>query len=123
VGGDDNILWLSFAQQKHGTLTQTPFFSQIKTWFQNRRTKWKKQMAARLRLAQRQGLLPPLPTMMAAACLPPAPVAPAHLMFPASASGSFHSLHFHHPGATSGFSSVPVSVANNAMSPSLPFGI
>ena len=32
---------------------------QIKTWFQNRRTKWKKQMAARLKLAQRQGLLPP----------------------------------------------------------------
>ena len=31
---------------------------QIKTWFQNRRTKWKKQMAARLKLAHRQGLLP-----------------------------------------------------------------
>ena len=30
---------------------------QIKTWFQNRRTKWKKQMAARLKIAQRQGLL------------------------------------------------------------------
>lgn len=34
---------------------------QIKTWFQNRRTKWKKQMAARLKLAQRQGLLLPPP--------------------------------------------------------------
>eukprot|EP00096_Caligus_rogercresseyi_P016596 TRINITY_DN9313_c0_g1_i1.p1 TRINITY_DN9313_c0_g1~~TRINITY_DN9313_c0_g1_i1.p1 ORF type:complete len:241 (-),score=66.48 TRINITY_DN9313_c0_g1_i1:316-1017(-) len=33
---------------------------QIKTWFQNRRTKWKKQMAARLKLAHRQGLLPPI---------------------------------------------------------------
>ena len=31
---------------------------QIKTWFQNRRTKWKKQMAARLKLAHRQGLFP-----------------------------------------------------------------
>ena len=36
---------------------------QIKTWFQNRRTKWKKQMAARLKLAQRQGLLPPIPPL------------------------------------------------------------
>jgi hypothetical protein len=40
---------------------------QIKTWFQNRRTKWKKQMAARLKLAQRQGLLPPSPYYAAAA--------------------------------------------------------
>lgn len=28
---------------------------QIKTWFQNRRTKWKKQLASRLKLAHRQG--------------------------------------------------------------------
>ena len=35
---------------------------QIKTWFQNRRTKWKKQLASRLKLAHRQGsaiYLPP----------------------------------------------------------------
>ncbi|CAG0917485.1 unnamed protein product [Notodromas monacha] len=32
---------------------------QIKTWFQNRRTKWKKQMTARMKMAQRQGLLAP----------------------------------------------------------------
>jgi len=31
---------------------------QIKTWFQNRRTKWKKQMTARFKLAQRQGIGP-----------------------------------------------------------------
>lgn len=29
---------------------------QIKTWFQNRRTKWKKQLTSRLKIAQRQGL-------------------------------------------------------------------
>lgn len=28
---------------------------QIKTWFQNRRTKWKKQLTSRLKIAQRQG--------------------------------------------------------------------
>ncbi|XP_035221387.1 homeobox protein MSX-3-like [Stegodyphus dumicola] len=32
---------------------------QIKTWFQNRRTKWKKQLTARMKIAQRQGLWPP----------------------------------------------------------------
>ncbi|KAH8417051.1 hypothetical protein KR222_002168 [Zaprionus bogoriensis] len=30
---------------------------QIKTWFQNRRTKWKKQLTSRLKMAQRQGML------------------------------------------------------------------
>ncbi|TDG46181.1 hypothetical protein AWZ03_007389 [Drosophila navojoa] len=29
---------------------------QIKTWFQNRRTKWKKQLTSRLKIAQRHGL-------------------------------------------------------------------
>ncbi|XP_037828360.1 segmentation polarity homeobox protein engrailed [Lucilia sericata] len=29
---------------------------QIKTWFQNRRTKWKKQLTSRLKIAQRQGV-------------------------------------------------------------------
>lgn len=32
---------------------------QIKTWFQNRRTKWKKQLTTRLKMAQRQGLFAP----------------------------------------------------------------
>ncbi|KAJ0178838.1 hypothetical protein K1T71_005613 [Dendrolimus kikuchii] len=31
---------------------------QIKTWFQNRRTKWKKQLTSRLKIAQREGLFP-----------------------------------------------------------------
>ncbi|KAF8764569.1 Homeobox protein ceh-19 like protein [Argiope bruennichi] len=31
---------------------------QIKTWFQNRRTKWKKQLTARMKIAHRQGLWP-----------------------------------------------------------------
>nr|XP_036677474.1 homeobox protein ceh-9 isoform X2 [Drosophila suzukii] len=36
---------------------------QIKTWFQNRRTKWKKQLTSRLKIAHRQGLwVPTLPT-------------------------------------------------------------
>ena len=56
---------------------------QIKTWFQNRRTKWKKQMAARLKLAQRQGLLPPVPYYAAAAMgfVPPPLPPPPHLIF------------------------------------------
>lgn len=29
---------------------------QIKTWYQNRRTKWKKQLTSRLKIAQRQGI-------------------------------------------------------------------
>lgn len=29
---------------------------QIKTWFQNRRTKWKKQLTSRIKIAHRQGL-------------------------------------------------------------------
>ncbi|KAH8359331.1 hypothetical protein KR093_005886 [Drosophila rubida] len=29
---------------------------QIKTWFQNRRTKWKKQLTSRIKMAQRQDL-------------------------------------------------------------------
>lgn len=42
---------------------------QVKTWFQNRRTKWKKQLTSRLKIAQRQGIYPTthhhsLPTAM-----------------------------------------------------------
>lgn len=48
---------------------------QIKTWFQNRRTKWKKQLTSRIKIAHRQGLyantylsssFPILPTAAAA---------------------------------------------------------
>ena len=46
---------------------------QIKTWFQNRRTKWKKQMAARLKLAHRQGLLPIVLPHHPTAVVPPPP--------------------------------------------------
>ena len=54
---------------------------QVKTWFQNRRTKWKKQMTARFKLAQRQMCLsfpaPPPPP------LPPAPPSTLGLLYPA----------------------------------------
>lgn len=35
---------------------------QIKTWFQNRRTKWKKQLTSRLKIAQRQGIYSNVPS-------------------------------------------------------------
>ncbi|XP_063229090.1 homeobox protein engrailed-1a-like [Bacillus rossius redtenbacheri] len=65
---------------------------QIKTWFQNRRTKWKKQLASRLKMAQRQGLFAPPHYLSAASvqqysslfapyyspCAYPHPESPAH---------------------------------------------
>ncbi|XP_015378525.1 PREDICTED: barH-like 2 homeobox protein [Diuraphis noxia] len=33
---------------------------QIKTWFQNRRTKWKKQLASKLKIAHRHGYFQPV---------------------------------------------------------------
>ncbi|KAK0078170.1 hypothetical protein PV325_002887, partial [Microctonus aethiopoides] len=52
---------------------------QIKTWFQNRRTKWKKQLTSRLKVAQRQGLFTP------SYFVPPPPPPPPH-----------HHHHHHH---------------------------
>ncbi|XP_020801554.1 homeobox protein MSX-3 [Drosophila serrata] len=42
---------------------------QIKTWFQNRRTKWKKQVTSRLKIAQRHQLW--IPITPSATILPP----------------------------------------------------
>lgn len=58
---------------------------QVKTWFQNRRTKWKKQMTARFKLAHRQICLgfpaaaPPIPGQPPPMPLPPPQAAhPGH---------------------------------------------
>lgn len=66
---------------------------QIKTWFQNRRTKWKKQLTSRLKIAQRQGIYgaPFLPAAAAAAAgayglFPPPPLQSSSVFFSSPAS-------------------------------------
>ncbi|XP_077271046.1 uncharacterized protein LOC143902212 [Temnothorax americanus] len=62
---------------------------QIKTWFQNRRTKWKKQLTSRLKIAQRQGLFPP--TYFPTTHYPLLPYYAAPLMFGAPLSDDANS--------------------------------
>lgn len=52
---------------------------QIKTWFQNRRTKWKKQLASKLKIAHRHGYFQPVQHY--------ASLFAPHCYFPAAGSG------------------------------------
>lgn len=57
---------------------------QVKTWFQNRRTKWKKQMTARFKLTQRQVCLSLPPPGVATCSAAAAAVASLGLVYPPS---------------------------------------
>ncbi|XP_043789040.1 homeobox protein MSX-2-like [Apis laboriosa] len=63
---------------------------QIKTWFQNRRTKWKKQLTSRLKIAQRQGLFPP--TYFPPAQYPLLPYYTAPLVFGSPTSDDINAM-------------------------------
>jgi hypothetical protein len=63
---------------------------QIKTWFQNRRTKWKKQLASKLKIAHRHGYFQPVQhyaSLFAPHCYFPAAAAAAAAASAASTAG------------------------------------
>ncbi|XP_022169712.1 barH-like 2 homeobox protein [Myzus persicae] len=64
---------------------------QIKTWFQNRRTKWKKQLASKLKIAHRHGYFQPVQhyaSLFAPHCYFPAAAAAAASAASSSPSGA-----------------------------------
>ncbi|ODN02520.1 Homeobox protein ceh-19 [Orchesella cincta] len=89
---------------------------QIKTWFQNRRTKWKKQVTARFKLAQRQGLgshfYSSFSSAFAAAQLSPfyAPPIFSHIPTPQHSSGQDQNG----SGGTSGRSNVVTQLPSSS---------
>ncbi|KAL4123409.1 hypothetical protein QTP88_015591 [Uroleucon formosanum] len=63
---------------------------QIKTWFQNRRTKWKKQLASKLKIAHRHGYFQPVQhyaSLFAPHCYFPAAAASAASSSPSGTAG------------------------------------
>lgn len=62
---------------------------QIKTWFQNRRTKWKKQLTSRLKIAQRQGIYSDISTTQQTSFLHSYYVSPSPMIHPQFLSQNF----------------------------------
>lgn len=64
---------------------------QIKTWFQNRRTKWKKQLTSRLKIAQRQGIYgaPFMSSTVGGYAIFPTTPQPSSLFYPSTTGTTF----------------------------------